>query len=116
MKKTLLCCLAWLFLSMGANAQTVVSPDGKIQVVLELLEQGKPHYRVIYEGQEIVKRSALGVVTNIGDYTQNLALSKGFAPKLVQESYSLRNIKQSQVDYKATEGFACYQQNGFHVM
>ena len=116
MKKTLLCCLVWLFLTMVANAQTVVSPDGKILVVLELLEQGKPHYRVLYEGQEIVRPSALGVVTNIGDYTQNLALSKGFAPKLVQESYSLRNIKQSQVDYEATEGVASYQQNGVHVM
>ena len=27
MKKTLLCCLAWLLLSVGANAQMIVSPD-----------------------------------------------------------------------------------------
>jgi hypothetical protein len=57
-----------------AKAQSVQSPDGKISVVLELLDGGRPHYRVLYEGQEVVRQSALGIRTNIGDFTQGLVL------------------------------------------
>ena len=91
-----------------------MSPDGKIQVILELRD-GKPSYRVTYQGQDMLNPSALGVVTNMGDYTQGLTL-KGIEQNKVSESYSLRNIKQSHVDYEATEAVATYQQNGQPVM
>ena len=97
-----------------ARAQSVLSPDGKIQVILELRD-GKPSYRVTYQGQDMLNPSALGVVTNMGDYTQGLTL-KGIEQNKVSESYSLRNIKQSHVDYEATEAVATYQQNGQPVM
>ena len=97
-----------------ARAQSVLSPDGKIQVILEL-QDGKPSYRVTYQGQDMLNPSALGVVTNMGDYTQGLTL-KGIEQNKVSESYSLRNIKQSHVDYEATEAVATYQQNGQPVM
>jgi hypothetical protein len=96
------------------RAQSVQSPDGKIQLDLEL-KDGKPSYRVSYQGQDMLKSSALGVVTNIGDFTQGLAL-KGIEQNKVSESYSLRNIKQSHVDYEATEAVATYLQNGQPVM
>ena len=72
MKKRFLMGLAMLCLTIVTKAQTVQSPDGNIQVVLELKDQGKPSYRVNYQGQEVVKPSALGLVTNIGDFTQGL--------------------------------------------
>ena len=96
------------------RAQSVQSPDGKVLVILELRDS-KPSYRVIYQGQEMLNASALGVVTNMGDYTQGLTL-KGIEQNEVSESYSLRNIKQSHVDYEATEAVATYQQNGQPVM
>ena len=116
MKKIMILGVALLCLVTGTKAQTIVSPDGKIQVILELSDQGKPCYRVLYQQQEVLNRSALGVVTNIGDYTQGLALAKGFTPKPVSETYSLRNIKQSQVNYEANEAVATYLQNGQPVM
>ena len=90
-----------------AKAQSVQSPDGKISVVLELLDGGRPHYRVLYEGQEVVRQSALGIRTNIGDFTQGLVL-KGVEDSQVRDSYELRNIKQSHVAYEANEAVAKY--------
>ena len=98
----------------SVRAQSVQSPDGKVSVTLELTE-GKPTYSVSYQGQVLLNPSALGVVTNVGDYTQGLAL-KGIEQNKVSESYSLRNIKQSRVDYEATEAVATYTQGGQPVM
>ena len=97
-----------------STAQSVQSPDGKVSVTLELTE-GKPTYSVSYQGQVLLNPSALGVVTNVGDYTQGLAL-KGIGQNKVSESYTLRNIKQSRVDYEATEAVATYTQGGQPVM
>ena len=115
MKKTIICCLALLCLTIGTKAQTISSPDGKIQVSLDL-QNGKPCYSVNYEGQAMLNRSALGVVTNIGDYTQGLTLKEGFGSMPVSETYTLNNIKQRQVSYQANEGVATYLQNGQPVM
>ena len=90
-----------------AQAQTVTSPNGKVAVILELIEGGQPCYRVLYEGQDVIERSALGLKTNIGDFTQGLVL-KELTQKAVSDTYQLRNIKQSCVDYEATEGVAIY--------
>ena len=115
MKKTIICSLALLCLTIGTKAQTISSPDGKIQVTLDL-QDGKPCYSVNYEGQAMLNRSALGVVTNIGDYTQGLTLKEGFGSMPVSETYTLRNIKQRQVSYQANEGVATYLQNNQPVM
>ena len=90
-----------------AEAQTVTSPDGKVAVVMELVEGGQPCYRVMYEGVDVVERSALGLKTNIGDFTKGLVL-KELKQQAVSDTYKLRNIKQSCVDYEATEGVATY--------
>ena len=100
---------------MTANAQSVTSPDGDIKVTLELTNQGKPQYSVNYEGQEMLKPSALGLTTNIGDYTQGLTL-KGVVTNPVSDTYSLRNIKQSHVAYQANEAVATYEKDGRMVM
>ena len=107
--------LAILLSVMIAKAQSVTSPNGDIKVTLELTNQGKPQYSVNYEGQEMLKPSALGLTTNIGDYTQGLTL-KGVVTNPVSDTYSLRNIKQSHVAYQANEAVATYEKDGRTVM
>ena len=107
--------LAILLSVMTAKAQSVTSPNGDIKVTLELTDQGKPQYSVNYEGQEMLKPSALGLTTNIGDYTQGLTL-KGVVTNPVSDTYSLRNIKQSHVAYQANEAVATYEKDGRTVM
>ena len=106
MKKIFIIGLGLMLTFSTAQAQTVTSPNGKVAVILELIEGGQPCYRVLYEG-EVLERSALGLKTNIGDFTQGLVL-KEITQKAVSDTYQLRNIKQSCVDYEATEGVATY--------
>ena len=61
MKKLMMMGLALLCLT--SVAQTIKSPDGKILVFLELKDQGKPYYRVNYQGKEVVTPSVLGLGT-----------------------------------------------------
>ena len=92
----------------------VVSPDGNIVVTIST-ENGSPRYRVAYQGQEVVGTSALGLVTNIGDYTQGFN-EKNIENKTVKDSYSLPDIKQSHVDYEANEATIHYEKDGIPTM
>ena len=111
MKKLLIFGLGLLLSGSTATAQTIVSPNGKVSVSLELSEQGQPCYRVSYDGQEVVQQSALGLKTNIGDFTQGLG-QKEVVRNQVSDTYELRNIKQSCVDYEANELVATYVLKG----
>ena len=115
MKKLFVIGPGLLFSVVSAKAQTVFSPDGKVQVVIELIEGGQPCYRVTYDGQEVVERSLLGVKTNIGDLTQGLT-QKELLQNQVSDTYQLRNIKESCVDYEANEAVVTYAKNDVPVM
>ena len=118
MKKICLLCLSLLYLTTVQADEKIASPDGRVILTL-CLDNGQPAYQVAYDGQTVIAPSALGLVTNIGDYSQGLA-QKSVVTKTVKESYALRNIKQSHVDYEATEAVAeavvSYEQDGQNVM
>ena len=114
MKKICMLCLAWLSLTSVQADEKIVSPNGKVILTLSM-DQGQPSYQVAYDGQTVIVPSGLGLVTNIGDYSQGL-VQKAVETKAVKETYSLRNIKQSHVDYEATEAIASYEQDGQTVM
>lgn len=114
MKKICLLCLSLLYLTTVQADEKIASPDGRVILTL-CLDNGQPAYQVAYDGQTVIAPSALGLVTNIGDYSQGLS-QKSVVTKTVKESYALRNIKQSHVDYEATEAVASYEQDGQNVM
>ena len=114
MKKICMLCLALLGLTTVQAEEKISSPDGKVVLTLNV-DNGQPTYQVAYDGQTMIATSALGIVTNIGDYSQGLT-QKSVETKAVKDSYVLRNIKQSHVDYEATEAVAQYEQDGKVVM
>ncbi len=115
MKKQMFFSMALLASIMVANASDkLTSPDGHITVELSLNE-GRPCYQVAYDGNIVVSPSALGVTTNIGDFTNNLKQTD-VTTRTVTDKYELRNIKQREVSYEANELVAHYEQNGQHVM
>ena len=114
MKKICLLCLSLLYLTTVQADEKIASPDGRVILTL-CLDNGQPAYQVAYDGQTVIAPSALGLVTNIGDYSQGLS-QKSVVTKTVKESYVLRNIKQSHVDYEATEAVVSYEQDGQNVM
>ena len=85
-------------MAVVANAETkkVSSPDGKLVVTLDT-DGGKLTYQATYDGKEMVKKSALGLKTDMGDYSKNLKLEKVSEGKK-QEQYTMRGSKASVVD------------------
>lgn len=86
-----------------AEERSFTSPDGKIQVIVND-NAGKPTYSVNYDGVQFILPSPLGLNTSMGEYVSGMTLlPEKDAPKLIEEQYSVKTIKQSKVDYKATE-------------
>ena len=116
MKKNLIfVCLAWFGLLSAQADETVSSPDGRVAVELTVDNQGRPCYQVSRDGQVVIAKSGLGLVTNIGNMASGMTLTK-VSTSDVKDTYALRNIKQSHVSYEAREAVAQYEQNGRHVM
>ncbi|MBQ8157607.1 MAG: glycoside hydrolase family 97 protein [Prevotella sp.] len=115
MRKTVLLLFALMGLAGTAQADQVTSsPDGRIALDLNV-ENGQAAYQVSYSGKVIIGRSALGLVTNMGDFSRDLTLGE-IKTRDIKESYTLRNIKQSQVDYEAREVQATLKQGNRDVM
>lgn len=83
----------------------VSSPDGKTIVTISD-NDGTPSYSVTYNDVNFLNNSPLGLVTNIGDFSKEMTIKEEAAPIAISESYSLKTIKKSNVDYKANE-LAC---------
>ena len=85
-------------MALFANAETkkVSSPDGKLVVTLNT-DGGKLTYEASYDGKVLVTKSALGLKTDMGDYTQGLKLLNTAEGKK-QEQYTMRNSKAAVVD------------------
>ena len=105
-----LCAFACLSASLSATEKEFTSPDGKVKVVVSD-ESGKPSYKVDYENVQMLVASPLGLSTNIGDYTQNLTMTDCELSD-VNDTYQLRNIKQSTVNYQARQAICHFEQDG----
>ena len=89
--------------STGAFAEQnkVISPDGRLVVNVED-HAGCLYYDVTYDGKQMMQPSLLGVVANVGDFSQNLVY-KSVDKRKVENSYTMRSTKVSLVHYKANE-------------
>jgi len=80
----------------------LASPDGK--TVVTVSDEGtRPSYSVTYAGKPFLLPSPLGLITNIGNYTMGVKLSNISERKEISDTYSLSNIKKSNVKYLANE-------------
>lgn len=89
--------------AMAAWAETVEvgSPDGRLGVTVDA-DGGRAYYSVSYDGRRMMERSALGFTANTGDFATTLTL-KGSAKREIADSYDLKTIKRSHIDYRANE-------------
>ena len=108
MKKLLITSVLMVASVFAANAENlkVTSPDGRLIVNLND-KGGIVTYDVTYDGQEAVKPSRLGPITNVGDFSRGLSF-KTSTTRQVSDSYSIRNIKARNVEYRANELNATY--------
>ena len=92
--------------AIKAEEKQITSPDGKILVTISD-KNGQPSYSVSYNGTPFIHSSPLGLVTNVGDFSRDMSLGQNVRSNKIDETYTLPNIKQSDVHYVATE--AVYQ-------
>ena len=85
----------------------VTSPSGDLKVSLEN-PSGQVVYSVSYKGETVIGESSLGLVTSIGDLTRDLTLT-GVEEAKVEDRYTLRTAKTSQVNYVANELKATFE-------
>ena len=109
-KTVLMLSMALLALPMAAKEERVAGPDGRLVVTVSD-EGGKPAYSVTYDGVAFLAPSPIGVKTDIGDFTQGLALT-GFAQEAVADDYSVPTIKTSTVHYRANRGVFSFAKDG----
>lgn len=88
-------------INIYAEKNTVSSPDGKLNVVVEDVD-GKLYYSIDYVGKQMMAPSQLGLISNVGDFYQGLTYQKKSVAK-VDTSYDLRTAKVSHVDYHANQ-------------
>lgn len=89
----------------------VTSPDGNIVVLLSAPE-GQPQYSVTLDGKPFILKSPLGLDTNIGDFSNGMKMSNDALVSNIKESYSLANIKKSDVTYEANTLVADFAKDG----
>ncbi|MCQ2111619.1 MAG: glycoside hydrolase family 97 protein, partial [Bacteroidaceae bacterium] len=89
-------------MTVSAMEHKVTSPDGKLVVTVSDTD-GKAQYSVNYNGNTFLLNSPLGMKTNIGDFSEGLTLQEEFETSVVEDEYSLSNIKKSHVEYKANQ-------------
>jgi alpha-glucosidase len=83
----------------------VVSPDGRI-IVQVAVQEGRATYSVIYAGQEILRKSQLGVVREDADFTQGINVTANYAKRAAQlekieDHYELLTSKRRVNVYRA---------------
>lgn len=105
---------AILFQFVSASDYAVLSPDGNLTVNVSL-QGGALHYNVYYKGKVILENSPLGMVTNVSDFSRDLQFVEKTEREIL-ETYSLKTVKQSHVEYVANEVVGTYQTPKGEVM
>lgn len=112
MKKLFIALSMMLAYTAGNAAEKqITSPDGKLTVTVSDTN-GKPAYDIHYNGVSFLEPSPLGLVTNVGDFSQGMSMGNDVRIGEINERYELPNIKQKKVHYVATEAVIPFTQEG----
>ncbi|GAA0489868.1 hypothetical protein GCM10008986_14720 [Salinibacillus aidingensis] len=96
----------------GEESVSVQSPDGSVEVDLSLSENGTPHYKVVFNGETIVKPSSLGFEfknqESLGNHlkivkTDIKEFNKTWEPVWGEKSKIKNHYKQQTVYLKETK-------------
>lgn len=100
MKKTFILSLSMMFaLSSWATEKKFASPNGKLVVTVSD-DGGRATYQLTYDGKQMLGTSALGLKTNIGDFTQGLTMTVRTDEEFTNK-YSMTRTKTSRVEQQA---------------
>ena len=101
MRKSFLALLLTSSVLCWAGDVTVSSPNGQLVVTVSETD-GHVTYAATLNGQPVLNPSALGLKTNIGDFTELLSMADS-KKSAIDNSYQMRGTKASKADYKANQ-------------
>ncbi len=91
-------------------------PDKRLVVTVDD-EGGRPSYRITYDGRSFLEQSPLGLLTDIGDFSQGLSLAdSAFRISETDIRYELRTIKRSRVEVQAVRAVCPFYKDGRRVI
>src|SRR5436190_2563487 len=104
MKKLLLPIVCFLSVHIKAQVSkyTVASPDKHIVVSL-VSESNHFSYKIDYNGEEVLKKSKLGLLTEDEDFANNLRVVSAPAQTKVEDRYELFTGKRRFNEYHANQ-------------
>ena len=95
------CVLVVSALTAMAQVVSVSSPNGKLKVDITC-QDGQATYTVNYDGQMMMTPSALGLKTDIGDYTKGLKLTDS-QQSSVDKTYTMTRTKTASSHFVANQ-------------
>ncbi|SKB31978.1 glycoside hydrolase family 97 protein [Alkalitalea saponilacus] len=96
---TSVCLMLFSSAIMAQQVASVSSPSGKLQVSI-LVENNQAMYSVEYNGNTMLEKSPLGLLTNEGDFRTNMSYV-GSEEGVVEKEYTQDRIKHSFIKYHA---------------
>ena len=87
------------FLPLFADDVRVSSPDGNLVVTVNC-QNGVVSYSASLYNKTVIERSALGLKTSVGDFTQSLQLLD-HETTAIHQKYQMRGTKAAENDYQA---------------
>ncbi|HLP76254.1 MAG TPA: glycoside hydrolase family 97 catalytic domain-containing protein [Candidatus Paceibacterota bacterium] len=94
-----------LILTMSSTcllrAETIPSPDGKLEVEFKLNPVGAPVYRILQHGKTVLQESRLGLVRDDADFTKELKLVSASKQENVKDDYEILTAKRRVNAYRA---------------
>jgi len=85
----------------AASLGDVASPDGRLRAEMALDDAGRPMWRLLREGREVVAPSPLGMVGEGVDLSQGLAFAGMDPVQPVADDYELLSGKRRHNEYRA---------------
>jgi hypothetical protein len=79
------------------------SPDGRIELSIDLNARQQLQYRIRYNGSEVLEPSGLGLIFDNVSFSAGYIVSKVSSPRVVTDKYSMLQGKRSVISYRAVE-------------
>ncbi len=110
-KIILLSIFASSFIMAAATSEVVTGPDRRLVVTVSD-NNGRPEYKVDYDGIPFILPSALGLDTDMGDFRSGMTILKASPVENIDETYSIPNIKKSTVHHRANSRKITFARDG----
>lgn len=100
--------------SLSAREVEFASPDNNLKVYIEDTH-GTPSYSVEYKGEQFIKNSPIGIITDLGAFNKDLHISEVTTPEKVSGSYQMRNTKKSNIEFEGNQGSVTFANDTANV-